>query len=89
MSCVSLSIASATPPTKINGITYLLQKSPKSKAFTAHVDKLRVCHGTEEEQVVTPVEPRLDSLPMVASETWDMPRRVQPPRAARRPARYQ
>lgn len=70
-------------------VTYLLQKSPKSKAFTAHVDKLRVCHGTEEEQVVTPVEPRLDSLPMVASETWDMPRRVQPPRAARRPARYQ
>src|SRR6218665_1400632 len=28
-------------------------------------------------------------LPMVASETWDMPRRVQPPRAVRRPARYQ
>lgn len=69
-------------------VDYLLQRSPKAKVFVAHVDKLRVCHGRTDgswEEEATPSE---NEAPVAAVEMWDAPRRLQPPRAARRPARY-
>ena len=69
-------------------VTYLLQRSPKAKAFTAHVDKLRVCHGRTAGKWEEPVAQLVDDRPAEVVETWSTPRRVQPPRTVQRPARY-